>query len=168
MHIVCDEIGNTGKTKLAQYLSIKYEDDVLVFTPSKFEDVLHLAARRYSGIFGPRMVICDAQRNFGLASDIIGSLELMKSGQFFSGKYSGSVVCWEKPPHIVLFTNGPLYGLKLLLLKTLSHDRIRLGILKGEKLEWFRVNPEKHGIWISCRVPPVKEEEATDASPLKG
>jgi hypothetical protein len=154
VYIVCDEIGNTGKTVLAQYLSVKYGDEVLVLTPSKAENILHLAACRYSDKFGSKMIICDSHRTCGVTNELIGACEILKSQNFFSGKYSGNSICWEKPPHIVLFTNGPVTGLKLLLLKTLSNDRIRLGILTGEKLEWFRVNTDKYSgrPWVSCTV----------------
>jgi hypothetical protein len=160
LYIVCDKVGNTGKTKLAQYLTLKYENEVLTFSPSNVENLLHLTASKYSGVFGPRLILCDVPRTHGLTRELIGTCELLKAGHFYSGKYSGRLISWERSPHLVLLTNQSAIELKQILKEMVSHDRIRLGIITGETLEWFRLSYESksdRGQWIQCTLhhPPL-------------
>jgi hypothetical protein len=160
IYIVCDEIGDTGKTKLAQYLSLKYGNVVFAYKPWMSQNIYHLTRSRYKSVFGPKLILCDLPRARNITPGLVTGCQLLKSDH-----------TWLHPPHIVLLTSQPVPVLKsvlmnMILKKWISHNDIRIGVITGEKLEWFRHCKSNQGQWISCEIPhpplssiPSQEDE---------
>jgi hypothetical protein len=161
IHIISDVRGGSGKTQWKSYMGVQYSSKILTLTPSKTDDILHHAAMQYGTSLGPRMIICDVQRSQPISENLLGACELLKDGEFFSGKYNGKYVSWEHPPHIVLLTNASFDLVKEILKVSLSFDRVRVGIMESDCLKWFRLETYTFAQreWTECSMLLDGEQE---------
>lgn len=104
IHWFIDNVGNSGKSFLARYMSLKHK---ILIASGKKADVLHQVAKRLENKDNPetfQMVILDIPRhqqeftNYGL-------LEELKNGIIVSGKYEGGTFVFPIP-HVVVFSNS--------------------------------------------------------------
>lgn len=123
---IYDEIGNTGKTKLAEYLHIYY---AAVVTGGKSADMKH-AITRWSEIVSkyPTVIIVDICRSETFV-DYTG-IESIKNGLFFSGKYESAMLHSFRKPNVLVFSNFPPSR------SYLSSDRWKVGKITDGKIIW--------------------------------
>jgi len=118
---IWEDIGNTGKSSFAKYLVVMHDAIIL---SGKGNDCKYGIVKHYenNGVY-PDIIIYDIPRtNIDYVS--YESLESIKNGLFFSGKYeSGQVVM--NPPHIICFANSEPD------LSKMSADRWKVINLKG-------------------------------------
>jgi hypothetical protein len=169
IHIISDERGGSGKTMWRSYMRALYSSKVLSLTPSETDNILYHAAIQYSGAAGPRVIICDVQRSHLLSGMLLGACELLKDGEFFSGKYAGRYVKWENKPHIVLLTNTSFEAIKRIQRDSLSFDRVRVGVMKKDSIQWFRLKNHMNlrTDWIPCSMLPGSNEEDDEPNCLR-
>lgn len=97
--------GNVGKTCLAIYLHCTYG---AVMVGGKSADILHgfVRVRDITG-HDPKVVIVDLQRTVDASQDIYKTIESVKDGIFFSGKYESTMVYIKEKPHVFVVSNHP-------------------------------------------------------------
>lgn len=102
VHWFFEETGNVGKSFLAKYLVLKYD---AVIASGKAADVFNqvnvwLTTHDEES---PRLIIVDIPRS---SMDFVSyqTLEKLKDGMLYSGKYEGGVCVFE-PPHVICFAN---------------------------------------------------------------
>lgn len=94
--------GNVGKSALVKYLCAKH--DAMLLSGSG-KDVLNgLCTHVKEGGAHPRIVVYDIPRCQDMQFLSYASLEAIKNGHFYSGKYEGGWVLMN-PPHLVVFSN---------------------------------------------------------------
>lgn len=98
-----EDTGNTGKSFLAKYLTLKYD---AVLACNKKADLFHTIAEwleNHEEDEDPKLIIVDIPRN---DQEFInyGAIEQAKNGCFQSGKYKGRA-CLYNPPHVIVFAN---------------------------------------------------------------
>ena len=103
VHWYWEAKGNWGKTQMALYM-VDQMGAMLLQGASK--DCLHgIAAEIEKTGMCPRIIIFDVPRvNQGHVS--YQSIEAIKNGCFFSGKYESSMVRFNRP-HVIVFSNQP-------------------------------------------------------------
>ena len=123
---IYDQEGNTGKTRLAEYLHIYH---AAIITGGKMADMKHAIAR-WSEITSkyPTIIVVDICRS-EQERDYSG-IESIKNGLFFSGKYESAMLHSAKKPNIVVFSNFPPE------IKDLSRDRWKIGEIVDSKIIW--------------------------------
>lgn len=109
--------GNTGKSAFAKWLC-KVHGALLV--SGKGTDVLHGVAKHIENDGEPpEIVVWDIPRCTEVQYLSYSSVESLKNGHFFSGKYESASVLMN-PPHVVVFSNeGPDVS-------KMSHDRWKI------------------------------------------
>jgi len=96
VHWFYEEVGNSGKTTLAKHLVLKYGAVVI---QGAGKDILHQASKCKD----TKLYVLDIPRcSEGHVS--YQSIEALKNGLWFSGKYEGSM-CVRNPAHVVCFSN---------------------------------------------------------------
>jgi hypothetical protein len=95
--------GNTGKTKLAEYLHIYHG---AIITGGKAEDMKH-AVSRWQQIVGqsPTIIIVDMARSDSFNESSAKGIESIKNGLFFDGKYESAMLHAIEKPHVFVFSN---------------------------------------------------------------
>lgn len=94
---IYDHGGNKGKSFLAKWITTKLGG---FYSDGKRDDVLYAYA-------GQRIVVFDLAREKQDDKYFYGTIEKLKNGQYFSGKYESRFCVWNHP-HIVCFANfGP-------------------------------------------------------------
>ena len=103
IHWYWEEFGNSGKTTLAFHLCLKNEKYILV--DGKANDVKCAVAQMVHEKKYPKLVMWDLSRT---REDYVSyeSIEKIKNGIFFSGKYESGMVQYN-PPHVIVFANFP-------------------------------------------------------------
>jgi hypothetical protein len=111
--LVLDKNGCNGKTFFQIVLQDLRVDDVLLIPVSNTNNMLHSASKHkdYKIVF---MNVARQFTNINLAA-----VEIIKDGHVSSGKYQGQTYRTD-PPHVVLFSNKPLYW------KGLTEDRWKI------------------------------------------
>ncbi len=99
-----EHIGNWGKTVLAMYM---VDQLGAIVVGGKAADAAY-AVQQYimKHDKGPRIVIMDVPRTRSAEYISYESIENIKNGMFFSGKYEGGMVRFNKP-HFIVFANEP-------------------------------------------------------------
>ncbi len=99
-----EHIGNWGKTVLAMYL---VDQMGAIVVGGKAADAAY-AVQMYieENGTGPKIVIMDVPRTKSAEYISYESIENIKNGMFFSGKYKGGMVRYNKP-HFIVFANEP-------------------------------------------------------------
>lgn len=118
IHFFVDENGNVGKSFLAKYLMIKYDD--IILAEGKGNDIFNQVNDMINAGKYPKTIIVDVPRchsKYFQASTI----EKLKNGLLYSGKYEGGVCIFPRPNIIVLCNALPKD-----LYQTLSQDRIKI------------------------------------------
>ncbi len=92
--------GNIGKSSLCKHLCLKYG---AISLGGKVSDAMYAVAKLVSEGNPPGVVIFDVARSEARYLKYV-SLELLKNGCFFSGKYE-SAQCLMNPPHVIVFAN---------------------------------------------------------------
>lgn len=96
--------GNTGKTAFTKYMMHTHQAMLL---SGKGADVLNAIVTHHKETQQwPDIVIYDVPRSVDMAYLSWSSLEKIKDGCFYSGKYEGGW-CLMAPPHLVVFANEP-------------------------------------------------------------
>lgn len=97
-----DRNGNRGKSFLARYIAISYG---CILATGKKDDIFNQVLTWQQDDDKPdfSIVICDVPR---CSSDYVSyaSLENLKNGFLYSGKYEGGQ-CFFLPPHVIVFSN---------------------------------------------------------------
>ena len=95
--------GNTGKTRLAEYLHIFH---AAIITGGKSADMKH-AVVRWTEIAGqtPTIIIADICRSDEFTKDGAKAIEGIKNGLFFDGKYESAMMHSYVKPHVFCFSN---------------------------------------------------------------
>lgn len=96
-----DKIGNKGKSFLATYIVANFKG--VVICDGKKENIFNQVNAMMENDEIPRIIILDVPRQM---EDKIhyGSLEALKNGCLYSGKYEGGT-CLFPPPHVFAFAN---------------------------------------------------------------
>ncbi len=99
-----EHIGNWGKTVLAMYM---VDQLGAIVVGGKAADAAY-AVQQYleKNGEGPKIVIMDVPRTRSAEYISYESIENIKNGMFFSGKYEGGMVRFNKP-HFIVFANEP-------------------------------------------------------------
>ena len=125
---IYESVGNTGKTKLAEYLHIYHG---AIVTGGAASDMKH-AVKRWQEIAGhyPMIIIVDVARSdrFTLAS--AKALESIKNAFFFSGKYESGMAHARDKPHVIVFSNREPR------LANFSSDRWKVAEIIDMNLNW--------------------------------
>lgn len=117
--------GGAGKTELTHLIRNKWPDRSLAVSGSAKDIKCAIALMKKAGHSPPKIVIWDIPRSKGNKISY-ASVEKIKDGRFFSGKYESMEVAFP-PCHIICFANEPpLYDL-------MSKDRWKVAELKNVK-----------------------------------
>lgn len=119
---VYEKEGNVGKSYLAKYLFLKYDAIIADGKKDNVFNQIKVWMDEKPGL-DPRLIILDVPRkNLDYVS--YGTLEQIKNGLIYSGKYEGGACAFENP-HVIIFANElPHY-------EEMSKDRwniIRIGL----------------------------------------
>lgn len=104
IHWFHEENGNCGKSFLAKYLLLKYD---AIICSGKKDDVFNQVCKwleSHPASIGPKLVLMDVPRCQEEKYISYQTLECLKNGMLYSGKYEGGV-CAFKAPHIIVFAN---------------------------------------------------------------
>lgn len=96
VHWIYDEEGNKGKSFITKYL---VTSQGAFFADGKRDDVLYAYA-------GQRIVILDLAREKEDQTYFYGTIEKIKNGCYFTGKYESRYCVWDTP-HVIVFANWP-------------------------------------------------------------
>ena len=123
---IYDQEGNTGKTRLAEYLHIYH---AAVITGGKASDMKH-AISRWQEITSkyPTIIVVDICRSENEKD--FTAIESIKNGLFFSGKYESAMLHSAKKPNVIVFSNFPPQR------SHLSADRWKIGKISNSKIIW--------------------------------
>jgi len=107
VHWYWDSVGGVGKTALAKYLVVKPEFNA-VYMNGKGADIKFFLTKHFAAQDTNKdnlICIWDLSRT---SEDFIpyGSIEALKNGLFFSGKYESEMVVFNSP-HVIVFANYP-------------------------------------------------------------
>lgn len=104
IHWFWESKGNTGKSFLCKYLAVKHD---IIICEGKSNDIFN----QIKGFIDehpeedPRMIICDIPRS-SLGYLNYSTLEKVKNGCLYSGKYEGGQCIFDNP-HVIIFANEP-------------------------------------------------------------
>lgn len=98
IHWFWEPHGNVGKSSLTKYLVHKHD---AIKVSGKGNDIAHIISKHKN----VKIVICDIPR-VTLGHVNIGTLEEVKNGLLFSGKYDSCQVIFNCP-HVICFANEP-------------------------------------------------------------
>lgn len=112
---VYDPNGNSGKSFLCKYLVMKYNAIIADGKKDNIFNQIKIWLDNHEDHEDPKLIILDVPR-YNIEYINMGTVEQIKNGLIYSGKYEGGI-CIFKSPHIFIFTNSlPDYT-------TLSKDR---------------------------------------------
>lgn len=100
---IYEPVGNTGKTKLAEYLHIYHG---AIVTGGSSSDMKY-AVKRWQEIAGhyPMIIVVDVARSDRFTLNSAKALEGIKNAFFFSGKYESGMAHARDKPQVVVFSN---------------------------------------------------------------
>ena len=100
---IYETVGNTGKTKLAEYLHIFHG---AIVTGGSSSDMKH-AVKRWQEIAGhyPMIILVDVARSDRFTQTSAKALEAIKNAFFFSGKYESGMAHARDKPQVIVFAN---------------------------------------------------------------
>lgn len=100
-----EPVGNTGKTALGRYL---HQTFGAIMVGGKSSDILHGLARvrEITGQY-PQVIVVDIQRSIKASENIYATIESVKDGIFFSGKYESAMVDGKLNPDVFVVSNSP-------------------------------------------------------------
>ncbi len=96
-----DEKGGCGKSTFTKYLVVKHK---AILLSGKGADMKHGIVKYMENNTAPKIVIIDLPRTFDTQYLSYTGIEEIENGCFFSGKYEGGMVVFNRP-HIVIFSN---------------------------------------------------------------
>lgn len=99
---IIDEKGNSGKSFLAKYIYLKNRNECII-TNGKATDTFNQILGHIQANKEIKTCIIDIPRCMNSYVSY-QSIEKIKDGLFYSGKYEGGICCF-KPPHIIIFSN---------------------------------------------------------------
>lgn len=112
--IVCDRVGNTGKTFFCNWLEDVW--GAFITSPMKSQDILYA--------YNNEDIICfDYPRSKDDNFMFSGTIEVLKNGRGRAGKYEGRHIHRNTPASVILFTNSTT-GIEIA--EHFSNDRIIL------------------------------------------
>jgi hypothetical protein len=94
-----DQEGGCGKTELARHIISKYEN-ALYLASAAGKDMIHMVAKQAKD---PKIIIINLSRQ-AEGKFSYASVEAIKDGLIFSGKYEGCSRVFPRP-HVVIFSN---------------------------------------------------------------
>lgn len=102
IYVFIDPDGNTGKSFLCKYLAIKHND--LIICDGKKDNIFNQVKTMLDELIIPKIILLDVPRS---NKDFInyGTIEQLKNGLIYSGKYEGGR-CVFPNPHVIIFTNS--------------------------------------------------------------
>jgi len=115
IHWYWEHNGNTGKSFLCKYIDLM-EDAIIA--QGKTADILNQLLEHVKAGKRPNVIILDIPRE-KLEYTIYSTLEMLKNGHVYSGKYEGGKLIFPHP-HVFVFANAPPLDGKL------SADRCRV------------------------------------------
>lgn len=125
-----EETGNTGKSYLAKYLACTYE---LILGEGKrldvYNQVLSFIKEKEKS---PKIIILDIPRD-SMEYVNYASIEQLKNGCLYSGKYEGGQCVFEIP-HVLIFSN------QLPSISSMSRDRWKIFNIIEENLKEININ----------------------------
>ena len=125
---IYEPVGNTGKTKLAEYLHIFHG---AIVTGGASSD-MKFAVKRWQEIAGhyPMIIIVDVARSDRFTNYSAKALESIKNAFFFSGKYESGMAHNFRKPQIIVFANRePIRS-------NFSDDRWKVAEIVNNELKW--------------------------------
>nr|WAE42998.1 MAG: replication associated protein [Cressdnaviricota sp.] len=96
------EKGNSGKSFVSDYITLTRN---VILGDGKSNDVIYQIASMVENLIKPEIVLIDIPRN-NTKKIPYGTLEKIKNGIIFSGKYESIKVVIPKP-HVIIFANKP-------------------------------------------------------------
>lgn len=98
-----EDVGGVGKTTLCKYICTKFEG--VIICDGKKSDIFNQVNMTLENCQTPKIIIMDVPRTM---EDHVsyGTLENLKNGLLFSGKYEGGQ-CLFECPHVFVFANFP-------------------------------------------------------------
>ena len=96
--------GNWGKTVLSTYMVDQMGAIIVSGKAADAKYAIQMYIQKHGQ--GPEIVIMDIPRTKGVTYVSYEAIEKIKDGLFFSGKYEGGMVRFNRP-HIVVFANEP-------------------------------------------------------------
>lgn len=97
-----DRKGNSGKSFLAKYIVLKHK---AIIADGKKDNVFNQVLTHIEAGLTPSHIILDIPR-YNAGYENYGTLEQLKNGLIYSGKYEGGQ-CIFPPPHVLVFANIP-------------------------------------------------------------
>lgn len=95
-----EPIGNIGKSYLAKYIACKYD---VIICDGKKNDIFNQVNMTLEKEKIPNIILLDIPRSSnGFVN--YGSIEQLKDGMIYSGKYEGGLCIFPKP-HVICFSN---------------------------------------------------------------
>lgn len=101
---ICESTGNVGKSALVKYICVKNKTAIVVSGKSNDMKNAILMFNTNNGYF-PKIIIVDMPRSYNSDYLNISTLEEIKNGCFYSGKYEGGM-CVFNCPHVLVFSNA--------------------------------------------------------------
>ena len=125
---IYEPVGNTGKTKLAEYLHIYHG---AIVTGGAASDMKH-AVKRWQEIAGhyPMIIIVDVARSDRFTNYSAKALEAIKNAFFFSGKYESGMAHARDKPQVIVFANREPKR------SNFSTDRWKVAWIVNNELKW--------------------------------
>ena len=125
---IYEPVGNTGKTKLAEYLHIYHG---AIVTGGASSD-MKFAVKRWQEIAGhyPMIIIADVARSDRFTHYSAKALESIKNAFFFSGKYESGMAHSDLKPQVVVFSNREPNR------SNFSDDRWKVARIVNSELKW--------------------------------
>jgi len=104
---IYEKKGNRGKSALLKYIVVKHLEETLVVS-GKGADIKNGIVDFFEkkGHY-PRNILINCPRSFNCDYLSLPTIEEIKDGLFYSGKYHGGM-CVFNPPHIIIMANVPL------------------------------------------------------------
>lgn len=113
IHWVYDPIGNCGKSFLTKYIYLKYN---CLITNGKSQDTFCQVLEHVKQYEEIKICIIDTPRCVEEKYISYQSIEKIKDGLLYSGKYEGGIACFDSP-HVIIFSNH------MPMLNKMSEDR---------------------------------------------
>ena len=104
IHWFWETRGNWGKTVLSTYMVDNMQAIIVSGKAADAKYAIQMYIEKNGG--GPEIVIMDIPRTRGVQYVSYEAIEKIKDGLFFSGKYEGGMVRFNRP-HFIVFANEP-------------------------------------------------------------
>lgn len=142
IHFLFEPTGNTGKSKLLEYLHIFHG---AIVTGGTASDMKH-AVVRWGEIVGvmPIIICVDVARSDKFNAESAKAIEGIKNGIFFSGKYESAMAHSFDKPHILIISNVKpnisLFSVDRYRFYTIDNDHNLIKIKSIEDLKKTKFN----------------------------